>query len=78
VRQVHDQIFGVEMIVPLEDLFQDDPPLLRDALAAGLKKLFEPLERREGDFNSSEREFVRHEPTKTGSESRLGGCQENQ
>ena len=45
------QLVGVEVVVPLEDMVDQDPPLLRDPLAAALQVLFEPLLRREGDLH---------------------------
>ena len=51
--EVLNQVFGVEMVVALEDFVDDDPPLLRGPLAAALQELVEPLRRRESDANGS-------------------------
>ena len=48
------------MIVPLEDLVDDDPPLLRNALAAALQEFFEPLSRRQRDLDGSQRKILIH------------------
>ncbi len=57
---MHDQILSVEVIVTLEDFVDDDPPLLRDALAAALQELLEPLLRRQRDFDRSQRKIFGH------------------
>jgi hypothetical protein len=47
------QLVGVEMLVSLADFFDDQPPLLRDPLAARLQEFLEPRQRCEGDFDSA-------------------------
>ena len=45
------------MVVTLEDLVDDDPPLLRGPLAAALQELFEPFPRRQRDLDGTERKI---------------------
>ena len=52
-RHFGGQLVGVEVLVPPADLFDDQPPLLRHALAPCLQKLLEPRQRRECDFDRS-------------------------
>ncbi len=59
--EVANQILGVEVIVPLEDFVDDDPPLLGDAFAAALQKLLEPRPGRQRDLHRSQRKVARHE-----------------
>ena len=48
------------MVVPLEDVVDQRPALLRDPLAAALQILLEPLLGREGDLDFAEGEIVGH------------------
>ena len=55
-RHLGGQLVGVEVLMALADLFDNQPPLLRDALAARLQELLEPRERCECDFDSAKGE----------------------
>jgi len=58
--QVVDELFGVEVIVVAEHLFDDHPPLLGDALAAGLQELRKALRRGQLNVHFPEGEAERH------------------
>lgn len=49
--QAGDQLVGVEVVVPFEDVVHQHAALLRDPFAAALEVLFEPLLWRERDLN---------------------------
>lgn len=51
VRQVGEQLIGIEVLVALRHLLDDDPSLLSDTLATALQELFETLQRRQGYLN---------------------------
>jgi hypothetical protein len=55
-----DKFVGVEMVVPLENVLDQDPTLLRDSLAPALQVFVETLSRRERDLHLAEREIIGH------------------
>ena len=63
-RELLHELVGVEMLVPREDVLDQGQPLLRDAHAAALQILDEPVAGRERNGNVAERSLIGHGGTK--------------
>ena len=55
-----EQVVCVKVIVALEDVLDDGPPLLRDSLSPALQKFLEPLHWWQSDLDGFECEIVGH------------------
>lgn len=54
LREVEDELFGVEMIVSLKDVVHKDAALLGDPFAFALQKFRKPLLGGTGDFDGAQ------------------------
>lgn len=55
-----NQLVGIEMVVPLENVIDKLQPLLRNPFALALQILHKPVARRRGDFDRFQSKFASH------------------